>query len=67
MIGNALRNARIEAGLSQEELGLGAGVDRSYISEIERDIKSTTIKMFVRLCVEMGTKPSALISVLDDE
>ena len=67
MIGNALRNARIEAGLSQEELGLRAGVDRSYISEIERDIKSPTIKMFIRLCRELAIKPSELISVLDDE
>jgi len=65
VIGNALRTARDEAGLSQEELGLRAGVDRSYISEIERGIKSPTIKMFVRLCNELGVKPSTVISVLD--
>ena len=66
VIGNALRIARDKAGLSQEELGLRAGVDRSYISEIERDIKSPTIKMFVNLCRELGVQPSELISSLDD-
>ena len=53
MLGKVLQNARQKAGLSQEALAKLAGVDRSYISELECDHKSPTVQMLFRLCEAM--------------
>jgi transcriptional regulator with XRE-family HTH domain len=34
---------RTERGISQERLGLDAGVDRAYISQIERQVSSASL------------------------
>ena len=53
MLGKVLKKARLNAGLSQEALASGAGVDRSYISQLECDHKSPTVHMLFRLCEAM--------------
>ena len=53
-LGAELRRARLKAGLSQEELSFRASVDRSYISQLERDKKSPTVDMLFRLCRTLG-------------
>ncbi len=40
----ALREARSEKGLSQEELADRAGLHRTYISQIERGVKSPSLR-----------------------
>lgn len=65
MLGDLLRAARESAGLTQEALAFKAEVDRSYISQLERNLKSPTIEMFFRLCVAMDTSPSELIGQLE--
>ena len=40
MLGEELRAARLRAGLTQEELAHRANVDRSYISQLEHNLKS---------------------------
>jgi len=40
---------RRRAGVSQEALALGSGVDRSYMSEIERGLRSPTVETLCRL------------------
>ncbi|MBI1348671.1 helix-turn-helix domain-containing protein [bacterium] len=37
MLGQILKEKREAAGLTQEALALAAGVDRSYVSQLERD------------------------------
>lgn len=61
-----MRRYRLAAGLSQERLGLRAGVDRGYVSEIERDIKSPTVDMLIRLCRVMGARPSEILAEIED-
>ena len=39
-----LRDARTEKGLSQEELADQAGLHRTYISQIERGVKSPSLR-----------------------
>ncbi len=39
-----LREARSEKGLSQEELADRAGLHRTYISQIERGVKSPSLR-----------------------
>jgi transcriptional regulator with XRE-family HTH domain len=38
-----------------------AGVDRSYISQLERDFKSPTVDMLLRLCRSLKTSAAKII------
>ncbi|MBK5291836.1 MAG: helix-turn-helix transcriptional regulator [Acidobacteriia bacterium] len=57
-----LRLARVRARVSQEELADRAGVDRTYVSGIERGIRNPTIAIVARLANELGTTASNLIA-----
>ncbi len=65
MLGELLRQARLTAGLTQEALAHQAGVDRSYLSELEHDKKSPTVSMLFRLCDALGVKASHLIAEVE--
>lgn len=67
MLGQILRETREQAGLTQEALAHAAGVDRSYISQLERDLKSPTVQMLFRICQALGTKPSRVIVQLESK
>jgi len=56
-----LRLARQRVGVSQEELADRAGVDRTYVSGIERGVRNPTIGIVARLATELGTTASALL------
>lgn len=66
-MGAELRKARIAAGLSQEKLGFKAGLDRSYISMMERDIHSPTVETLLRICKALRVQASDLIRVVERE
>lgn len=61
LIGGVLRDARLKAGITQEELAFAADVDRTYVSYLENDQKSPTIEMLVKLCRELKLPVSELI------
>ena len=65
MLGRILKETREAAGLTQEALALSAGVDRSYVSQLERDIKSPTVQMLFRLCESLKVRPSSVIARLE--
>ncbi len=48
--GQALRVLRVDRDLSQETLALECGLDRTYISLIERGIQSPTLRTMFKLC-----------------
>lgn len=50
MLGSELRKAREKAGMSQKRLAFEAGVHRTYISLLERDKKSPTVNVLLRIC-----------------
>ncbi|MFH0196261.1 helix-turn-helix domain-containing protein [Pseudomonas sp. PsB] len=52
--GRALRNLRKTANLTQEKLGFEAGLDRTYISVLERGERSPTLDTLVSLCDVFG-------------
>jgi transcriptional regulator with XRE-family HTH domain len=62
MIGNELQRARLDAGMTQEELALKAQIDRSYVSLLENNKKSPTIEMLFRICEVLGVKVSTLVA-----
>lgn len=44
-----LRRLRTERGVSQERLAADAGVDRAYLSELERELGNASIDLLDRL------------------
>lgn len=59
--GKVLREARLMAGLSQEELALESGLDRTYVSMLERSIKFPTISTLVKLSAPLSQSPAQLL------
>lgn len=64
-LGPALRKARTERGLSQEELAFRSEVHRTYISEIERGLKNPSLFTLERLAHALNIKVSALIKLAE--
>lgn len=66
MLGDELRDRRLAAGLSQEALADKAGVDRTYVSILERDLQSPTVDALIRLCRAMGVRASEVLARIED-
>ena len=62
MVGEELRKARLAADMTQEQLSSRAKVDRSYISQLERDLKSPTLDMLLRLCKALGVSATEIVA-----
>ena len=63
--GQVLRTLRIERGLSQEALALDAGIQRNYVSLIERGINQPTITIIFKLATALEVQPSQLIELVE--
>jgi DNA-binding XRE family transcriptional regulator len=61
-IGALLREARLEKGLTQEELAEKADTTKSYISKIENDVKEVKISTLQKI-VELGLGGRVQISI----
>lgn len=61
-----LRRHRRQAGFSQEELAHRAGVDRTYISSLERCQYAAGIDVVDRLARELGLKAADLLRAEPD-
>jgi len=48
-LANVLRKLREKKGLSQEELSFRSELHRTYISQLERGLKSVTIKTLIKI------------------
>lgn len=48
--------------LSQEDLAELAGIDRTYVSSLERSQYSATIDVLERLAMALGVKPAELLT-----
>lgn len=64
-LGIVLRNLRLAAGLSQEELAAVCGVKRAYISAVERGEKVITVTTAARLTAGLGVELSDLFARLE--
>ena len=61
VVAETVRVARKAAGLSQEDLALEAGLDRTYISQVERGTRNCTIVVLARLARALKTTPDRLL------
>ena len=60
--GQVLRKHRLAAGLSQEQLGLSAEVQRNFISLIETGQNQPTVTTIFKLAGALGIKASRMLS-----
>jgi len=65
VFGHALREIREEHDISQERLALEAGFDRTFVSLLERGLRSPTIRTVVKLAEVLKVKPSAIIQRME--
>ena len=61
LFGDVLRAARLEKGLSQEELALACHRHRTYISLLERGKNSPSLRTVFQLAKALNLDPSELI------
>ncbi|GAB9211447.1 helix-turn-helix domain-containing protein [Bradyrhizobium sp. CIR3A] len=61
IVAEAVRKARKGLGLSQEDLALEAGLDRTYVSQVERGTRNCTIIVLARLAKALKTTPDKLL------
>lgn len=59
--GRVLRDRRLAAGLSQEKLALEAGIDRTFVSLLERGGRQPTLSTLWRLADALALMPSDLV------
>ena len=65
MLGEEIRKARVDAGLTQEELAFNAEVSRQYISLIELNEKSPTLNMLMRICKAMDVSAGEIVTRIE--
>lgn len=63
--GAAVRARREELDLTQEELGFRSGLDRTYVSGIERGVRNPTLKIIGRLAKALGTAAHKLLAAAE--
>ena len=59
--GAVLREIRKATGLSQMDVDVQFGIDRTYLSAIERGIQSPTLRTIIRLSRAFDVRPSEMI------
>ena len=60
-VGQAIRAARDQRGVSQEALGYEAGLHRTYVSDVERGTRNPTVWTLRRLAEKLNTTPSEIL------
>jgi transcriptional regulator with XRE-family HTH domain len=65
--GTVIRRLRRDAGLSQEAFGEVAGLHRTYVSMMERGIKTPTVVTLVDLAGALGMATAELMGLFDHE
>ena len=61
-LGFAIRRARVEMALSQDELAWRCDIHRAYMGVIERGEQNITLVKLAQVCRGLGIKPSNLLT-----
>lgn len=59
--GHALKERRQQVGLTQEKLAFDAGIDRSYVSELENGLKEPGLGIVFKVAAALGVDPVAMV------
>jgi transcriptional regulator with XRE-family HTH domain len=60
-VGLNVKKIRLERGWSQEKLGFESGLDRTYISGIERGARNPTILVLKEIADALAVRPMTLL------
>ena len=63
-VGRVLKAQRKQKGLSQEELAHRVGLDRTYISLLERGLRQPTLGTIVRISSALEIQPEDFVAEL---
>ena len=63
LLGENVRHHRKLKGLSQERLALDAGMERSYVSDLERGTRNPSVRALGRLAEALNVEPNTLLEV----
>ncbi len=66
-LGHLIRQHRIDLEISQEELGLRANLDRTYISGVERGLRNPSLTALVSIANGLGISVSHLLNNLESK
>ena len=66
-IGLNVRKLRHEKGWSQEDYADRAGIHRTYVSQVERGLKSPTITVVLQLSKALDTMPSEIMRLFEND
>jgi transcriptional regulator with XRE-family HTH domain len=61
LLGVNVRHHRKLKGMSQERLALDAGMERSYVSDLERGMRNPSVRALGRLAEALGIEPKLLL------
>ncbi|EQB17787.1 helix-turn-helix domain-containing protein [Novosphingobium lindaniclasticum] len=61
LLGANVRRHRKLKGMSQEQLALEAGMERSYVSDLERGTRNPSVRALGRLADALGIAPHELL------
>ena len=60
LVGWNLRRIRVASGVSQEQLAVDAGVDRTYVGRVERGVENPTVSNLDKLAGALSVHISEL-------
>ena len=61
VFGANVRVYRLAAGLSQEAVAVRMGVDRAYVSAIERGLQNVTLLTILQVAESLNVRPADLL------
>jgi transcriptional regulator with XRE-family HTH domain len=61
-VAHNVRRLRVRAGLSQEDFAVDSGIDRTYVSRIERGLENPTVAVLARIARALNTDIVDLVS-----
>lgn len=67
LLGQALKKARQERNLTQEELGQMVGVQKAQISKLENSVKSARIETILKVFDALGAKVNFQVELTNQE
>ncbi len=66
IFGEILKELRLKKGLTQQQLADYAGIDRAYISELERGLLMPSVETVFRIAKVLKIKPQQIIELMND-
>ena len=66
VFGQRVREIRAEKELSQEKLGFLSGLDRTYISGVERGVRNVSLVNIAKIAKSLDVSPADLLSKVSE-